>query len=1089
MKISIEYKLGGGLIIAFLLVLFFAMITGEYMNSVIELNKKQNDFEQTSKAIHETRNEISNIVSSARGFALTGNILFESEFKEDLKKETLDWATLSSLLKNDSYFINKKVSIDNLIKQRISFADSVIIFQKKFGINKTAEFISNRRGDRLSIKINRELGVLLKYNGLLSDFYEKRETDAANRTITLFSILALLIFVILSIVFIFFKKDLTWRRKSRNEFKLLSESLEIKVEERILELKASELKFRFLAENTSDVISLHDLNAIYTYISDSVTNITGFLPSEMIGRSAYDFVHSDDVEFIKTRTSNIANRTSVKFSQFRHKIKNGGYIWLEAGANFTFDESGAISGLIVSTRNISERKKSEEELVESKYRMTAVLENSIDSIWSIDNEFKLVAFNKNYKDITEELTASEVTIGMKVFENLEAESKMVWKGLYERALTGERFTADMTAFYRGADHIHEISFNPIVLDGKVLGTAIFAPEVTEKRLKDRLLAENRSLLNGVLENTTTVIYIKDINGRYLHINKQYEKLFNVTNAEIIGKTSYEILPKLVAEKCSSQEAQVISTKSLIEIEETIPINNLLYTYLTVLFPLFNEKNEVYAVTGILTDITKRKQIEEELIESKSKLAAILENSTDSIWSLDCELRLIGYNKLYQIITKQFTGIDVQIGMKILEYCEPEVRAVWIGLYERAIAGERFMEELTEFYDGIYHTHEISFNPIVINNKVVGVAIFAHDITSKKLNDLQLIESNARTKAVLENSSDSIWSIDKNLKLISFNNSYFESTKLFFEVEPYIGMPILDSLDSEKQKLWSKLYERALSGEHFSEETDDITIGLELYFDVSFNPIVVNNEITGVAIFARDISSRKNTERQLESKVKELNTFMYKATHDLRSPLVSVMGLVQLAKDLSMDNELVKYFDMIDLSVHKMDNLLVDLVKIVNVSQGKLLLESVNFNDIIDDILLSLSSYPDFSEFIFRRQIHSDIAFKSDKRLLHSVLQNLIDNAIKYKRVPSSTEPMIIITINVNEKQAQIGITDNGMGMPGKIQDRVFEMFYRGTTSSHGTGLGLYIVKTSVEKMGGKIMLSSIEGKGTSINIIIPNASE
>ena len=75
MKIPIEYKLGGGLIIASLLVLFFAMITSENMNSVIELNKKQNDFQQISKAINETRNEISNIVSSSRGFALTGNIL------------------------------------------------------------------------------------------------------------------------------------------------------------------------------------------------------------------------------------------------------------------------------------------------------------------------------------------------------------------------------------------------------------------------------------------------------------------------------------------------------------------------------------------------------------------------------------------------------------------------------------------------------------------------------------------------------------------------------------------------------------------------------------------------------------------------------------------------------------------------------------------------------------------------------------------------------------------------------------------------------------------------------------------------------
>ena len=350
----------------------------------------------------------------------------------------------------------------------------------------------------------------------------------------------------------------------------------------------------------------------------------------------------------------------------------------------------------------------------------------------------------------------------------------------------------------------------------------------------------------------------------------------------------------------------------------------------------------------------------------------------------------------------------------------------------------------------------------------------------------MIVSSARMKAVLENSSDAIWSVDKDLRLISFNNSYFESTKLFFNKDAYIGMPILDHLNEETKEIWSALYQRVLLGEHFSEETQDTTIGLELFFDISFNPIIVNNEVTGAAIIARDISARKNVERQLEYKVKELNTFMYKATHDLRSPLVSVMGIVQLAKDVPMDAELVKYLDMIARSVHTMDNLLVDLLKIVNVSQGKLLIETIDLNALINDVLLSLSNYPEFSQINFRKQVHSDPMFRSDKGLLHSIIQNLLDNAIKYKKNPSLIESLVIITANVTDGQIMIGITDNGIGIPKAQQDKVFEMFYRGTTISNGTGLGLYIVKTSVEKMRGTIILNSTEGKATSINIVIPN---
>ena len=362
------------------------------------------------------------------------------------------------------------------------------------------------------------------------------------------------------------------------------------------------------------------------------------------------------------------------------------------------------------------------------------------------------------------------------------------------------------------------------------------------------------------------------------------------------------------------------------------------------------------------------------------------------------------------------------------------------------------------------------------------------IASKSLNiERQKIkEDRAGIDALLENSSDSIWSIDKNSHLINFNYSFFESFKLFYNAEPYVGMPIMEYLNYDAQKKWGPFYERALNGEHFSEEIEIDSLGIQLCFDVSFNPIVINNEVTGAAVFARDITSRKSAEKQLEYKINELNTFLYKATHDLRSPLVSVMGLVQLAKDLNMEAELESYIDMINSSVHKMDNLLVDLFKIVNISQGKLVNDEIDFDWMIDEILTSLSHRPEFSEIIFRKHLNINAPFIADSGLLYSVLQNIIDNAIKYKKKSEEMESIVIITVDTSVEQIKIGITDNGIGIAPESQDKVFDMFYRATANSSGTGLGLYIVKTSVEKMNGKIILSSIPDKGTSFNIVFPN---
>ena len=373
-----------------------------------------------------------------------------------------------------------------------------------------------------------------------------------------------------------------------------------------------------------------------------------------------------------------------------------------------------------------------------------------------------------------------------------------------------------------------------------------------------------------------------------------------------------------------------------------------------------------------------------------------------------------------------------------------------------------------------------------NGKFVGIITSAREIDERKKSENELLKYRARIDALLKNSSDAIWSIDKNFRLISFNNSFYESLKLFYDSSAYIGMPVLNHLNAKNKDKWTQFYTDALRGEHFTAEIVENSLGLELCFEVSFNPIFINSKITGVAIFSRDITSRKSVEHQLEYKINELNTFIYKASHDLRSPLVSVIGLVGLAKNEKKKDDLIKYIEMIGSSVVKMDNLLIDLVKIVNVAQGKLSNDKIEFDWMIDEILKSLAYRPDFAKIIFRKHLSIDAAYYGDSGLIYSILQNIIDNSIKYKKNDNVIEHIIIITIDVSSSQVKISITDNGIGIQEEIIDKVFDMFYRGTSQAIGTGLGLYIVKTSVEKMGGKISLNSIYGRGTNVNIVIPN---
>ena len=234
----------------------------------------------------------------------------------------------------------------------------------------------------------------------------------------------------------------------------------------------------------------------------------------------------------------------------------------------------------------------------------------------------------------------------------------------------------------------------------------------------------------------------------------------------------------------------------------------------------------------------------------------------------------------------------------------------------------------------------------------------------------------------------------------------------------------------------------------------------------------------------DITDRKKTEKELVETNQELDTFFYKASHDLKGPLASVMGIVNLARLENSDPLNEKYFTMIETSVKRLDRTLLDLIELARTRKGTSKLSQINIMSMVQDILHSLRHLPDFGSINFEVKIDHLLELKADKVLVLSVFQNLIHNAINYCNQDS---PHIRIKVEKQENGVVIQIIDNGQGIPVGIRDRVFEMFYRGHPDSTGSGLGLFIVKNALEKMKGTISFESEVGKGTTFTINIPNA--
>jgi PAS domain S-box-containing protein len=219
--------------------------------------------------------------------------------------------------------------------------------------------------------------------------------------------------------------------------------------------------------------------------------------------------------------------------------------------------------------------------------------------------------------------------------------------------------------------------------------------------------------------------------------------------------------------------------------------------------------------------------------------------------------------------------------------------------------------------------------------------------------------------------------------------------------------------------------------------------------------------------------------------KELDSFVYKASHDLRAPLTSILGLVNLADRFSESNvELKEYFNHIRKSVTKLDEFVKELIDHSRNIRLAIKVDTIDFRDLIDDVLQNLS-YMEAAGSVKRHiEIKSSSTFISDKIRLKVILSNLIANAIRYHFLPN--EPFINISVHSDDKEAIIIVEDNGIGIEAHHLDKIFDMFYRATEDKAGSGLGLYIVKETAEKLKGKIEVTSKYGKGTFFKITIPN---
>lgn len=324
-------------------------------------------------------------------------------------------------------------------------------------------------------------------------------------------------------------------------------------------------------------------------------------------------------------------------------------------------------------------------------------------------------------------------------------------------------------------------------------------------------------------------------------------------------------------------------------------------------------------------------------------------------------------------------------------------------------------------------------------------------------------------------SDMFFSVlDKDLYYVDVNEAFLKTLR--FKRDEIIGKHITEIFPDIKSSGRLEIYKEVIrTGKTFTID------------DVKLHPSLGNIHVrikatkveAGLVISGKDITD-------LILPIYELEEFIYKISHDMRNPITSILGWVNLVETKAKDIDEAKYFcKTIKQEADRLDNIVRILVDATNIRAYEMTIHLINFNEIVNEAIKAFEFTNGFKEIKFETNISSNQNFYSDKLLIIRLLKNLIDNSIKYRK-ENINDAFIKISIADENGEVKITVADNGIGIPDNLQKDIFKLFYRATKKSTGLGLGLYTVNKIAKKLEGQIKFSSKENEGTSFTIYLPH---
>jgi PAS domain S-box-containing protein len=859
-----------------------------------------------------------------------------------------------------------------------------------------------------------------------------------------------------------------------------------------IQLEQSRENYRNLIEYTPDGVFIHDRRGRILFANPSTLRIMGIDHlSEIENKSIFNYIIPEDHKAIRNNKERMDTGETLPFAEVKIKRPDGTIIEVETKPiSFTYEgkpcvlvvchdvsfqrqlEREQLRAQIAEEANrklqleILERKRTEQKLEQTQKYSRSLIDSSLDMICASDKDGNITEFNlaaqRTFGYSAEEVIGKNVSILYAIpDERVRVNEEIIkTKGSFAGEIlnvkkNGEKFTAYLSA---------SVLVNE---QGEVIGAMGVSRDITALKKAERELRLSEEKYRAIYNQAYIGIARVGLrNGEFIEVNERLCDILGYSREELLKMTTWDIThPEDIFTNMPERREFISKKQDKLSAEKRYmhKSGSVIYANLTVSLVRDANGNPDYFVS-VYQDITERKKAEDQIRASEERYRAIYNQAFIGIAQVSIEgefmqvneqlCHIMGYSK-EELIGKTFMEITHDDNM------EESIRYRTLLLDGRI---ENFTLEKKYIHKSGSIIHANLTSSLVRNSEGEPdyfVSVF-QDITERRRTEEKIEMQAAKLNAIIESSSHLIWTVDRDIRLTSFNKNYSDVIYSNYGLKPHVGMSLVEGemvTDQEYNDFWLKKYQLAFGGEpqHFETRMTDRN-GKEGWRETYLNPIYgPDNRITEVSGIGHDITEKKQSEEKIKQSLKEKEVLLKEVHHRVKNNLQVISSILNLQSSYIKD---VNTLNLLKESQNRIKSMAFIHESLYQTKD----FTSINFSEYIVNLSKNLvHSYSSYDNDIELRLDIEDVFLNLDLAIPCGLIINeLVSNSLKYAFL-ADDEGEIVVGLHVKGDNLELVISDNGVGLPKHID-------YRNTES-----LGLQLVVTLVDQLNGTIKLDNRKG--------------